>query len=280
MENHKDPLRISFEDIKLATQDFSHENDIGGGGFGRVYKGRLPHVNGNGNYTIVAKQLDTSHGQGNQQFYSERRILYEYKHENVIDLLGYCNETHEKIIVYEHASRGSLDNYLNDVGLTWRKRLQICIDVATGLAFLHGGGQEQNVVIHRDIKTANILLFDDWKAKVADFGLSLISAINEDTNYIIDHGCGTKGYCDPLYGKSGFLTIESDIYSFGVVLFEILFGRSTYAIYKQKKRFLHSLIKDYFAEGKQDELVFEALKEQIVPTSLSIFQKIAYQCLH
>ncbi|GKC06526.1 protein kinase-like domain, concanavalin A-like lectin/glucanase domain protein [Tanacetum coccineum] len=279
-ENHKDPLRMSFEDIKFATQDFSRENDIGGGGFGRVYKGTLPHVHGNGNYNIVAKRLDTSLGQGDQQFYSELQILYEYKHENVIDLLGYSNDARERIIVYEHASRGSLDNYLNDVGLTWRKRLQICIDFATGLAFLHGGGQERNVVIHRDIKTANILLFDDWKAKVADFGLSLISTIDEETNYVIDHVCGTKGYCDPLYEKSGFLTIESDIYSFGVVLFEILFGRSTYAIYKQKKRYLHSLVKDYYEEGKQDELVFEAIKEQIVPKSLSIFQKIAYQCLH
>nr|GEU71768.1 protein kinase-like domain, concanavalin A-like lectin/glucanase domain protein [Tanacetum cinerariifolium] len=237
-ENHKDPLRMSFEDIKFATQDFSRENDIGGGGFGRVYKGTLPHVHGNGNYTIVAKRLDTSLGQGDQQFYSELQILYEYKHENFIDLLGYSNDARERIIVYEHASRGSLDNYLNDVDLTWRKRLQICIDFATGLAFLHGGGQERNVVIHRDIKTANILLFDDWKAKVADFGLSL------------------------------------------TILFEILFGRSTYAIYKQKKRYLHSLVKDYYEEGKQDELVFEAIKEQIVPKSLSIFQKIAYQCLH
>ncbi|GKF76226.1 protein kinase-like domain, concanavalin A-like lectin/glucanase domain protein, partial [Tanacetum coccineum] len=198
----------------------------------------------------------------------------------VSDGYCYCNETHEKIIVYEHASRGSLDNYLNDVGLTWRKRLQICIDVATGLAFLHGGGQERNVVIHRDIKTANILLFDDWKAKVADFGLSMRSRIDEETNYVADHVCGTQGYCDPLYSKLGFLTIESDVYSFGVVLFEILFGRSTYAVYKQKERFLHSLVKDYYEEGKQDELVFEAIKEQIVPKSLSIFQKIAYQCLH
>ncbi|PWA59352.1 protein kinase-like domain, Concanavalin A-like lectin/glucanase domain protein [Artemisia annua] len=279
-ENHKDPLRMSFEDIKFATQDFSHENDIGGGGFGRVFKGRLPHVHGKGNYTIVAKRLDTSLGQGDQQFYSELQILCEYKHKNVINLLGYSNDTRERIIVYEHASRGSLDKYLNDVALTWRKRLQICIDVATGLAFLHGSGQERNVVIHRDIKTANILLFDDWKAKVADFGLSLISTINEETNYVIDHVCGTQGYCDPLYIKSGFLTIESDIYSFGVVLFEILFGRSTYTIYSQKKRFLHSLVKDYFEEGKEDELVFEAIKEQIVPKSLSIFQNIAYQCLH
>nr|XP_043611138.1 probable serine/threonine-protein kinase PBL26 [Erigeron canadensis] len=278
-ENNKDPYRLSFEDIRLATQNFKRENRIGVGGFGRVYKGELTHLNGNGHYTIVAKRLDTSHGQGETQFYNELQILYEYKHENVIGLVGYSNETDEKIIVYEHASKGSLDGYLSDVSLTWNNRLKICIDFATGLDFLHGRLNWQEAVIHRDIKPANILLFDDWKAKIGDFGLSMISTINQDTNYVIDHACGTRGYLDPLYLKSGFLTVESDIYSFGVVLFEILCGRSTYAIYHQKGEYLPSFIKHVFAEGKQHELVFEAIKDEIVPKSLTTFQDIAYQCV-
>lgn len=263
---------MSFEEIKLATNNFSRDNDIGGGGFGRVYKGEGVH----GHSTIVAKRLDTRLGQGDQQYYNELEILYKYKHDNIIRLVGYSNEAHERVIVYEHASKGSLDYYLSDTKLTWRTRLQICIDAATGLAFLHGGVHGQEAVIHRDIKTANILLFDDWKAKVADFGLSLMSTIDEETDYIIDHVCGTRGYLDPLYEKSGFLTIESDIYSFGIVLYEILCGRSTYDIYNREGQLLHSFIK----EGKQDNMVFDVIKEQIMPESLTTFQTIAYRCLH
>nr|XP_043612022.1 probable receptor-like serine/threonine-protein kinase At4g34500 [Erigeron canadensis] len=286
--NNKDNFRMSLEEIKLATNNFSGDNVIGGGGFGKVYKGEVAHRHGNGNYTIVTKRLDTSQGQGEQQYYNELQILYEYKHENVIGLVGYndetcekiiVDETCEKIIVYEHACKGSLDKYLNDTSLTWRNRLMICIDFATGLDFLHGGIHGKEVVIHRDIKAANILLFDEWKAKIGDFGLSIISTVNEQTDYVIDHACGTRGYLDPLYLKSGFLTIESDIYSFGVVLFEILCGRSTFEIRKYEGRYLPSFMKHKFEEGKQDEVVFEALKKEIMPKSLTTFQNIAYQCL-
>ncbi|XP_035836129.1 probable receptor-like protein kinase At2g23200 [Helianthus annuus] len=193
---------------------------------------------------------------------------------------GYCDENDEKVLIYEYLSKGSLDRYLNDTYLTWVKRLNICIDVARALDFLHGGVGKIAKVIHRDIKTENILLNNDWKAKLADFGLSLICSINLETDYIIDHACGTRGYVDPLYRQSGFLTIESDIYSFGVVLFEILCGRSTFAIHKHEGHYLPDFIKNKFEEGKHAEVVFEQIKEQIVPQSLTTFQEIAYQCLH
>ncbi|KAJ0687570.1 putative protein kinase RLK-Pelle-LRR-I-1 family [Helianthus annuus] len=263
-----------LEDIKRATQNFNNDNCIGGGGFGRVYKGRLQY--GDGLKTIVAKRLDTRFGQGEQQFLSELQILLDYKHENVIGLLGYCDEIDEKVIIYEYASRGSLDKYLNVASLTWVKRLNICIDVASALDFLHGGGGKQAKVIHRDIKSANILLNHDSKAKLADFGLSLISPLTHETDYVIDHACGTPGYLDPVYRKSGFLTIESDIYSFGVVLFELLCGRSTFVIHKHEGHYLPDFIKNSFDEGKHDEVVFKQIREQMDPKSLTTFQKIAY----
>nr|GEY61469.1 protein kinase-like domain, concanavalin A-like lectin/glucanase domain protein [Tanacetum cinerariifolium] len=278
LNNHKDHLRMSFKDIESATQTFSRENDIGGGGFGRVYKGEL--ASEHGSYAIVAKRLDTRLGQGDQQFYNELHILSEYKHENVIGLVGYNNDEQERIIVYEYASKGSLDNYLNDASLTWVNRLNICIDVVRGLAFLHGGVQEHEAVIHRDMKTANILLFDYWKAKVADFGLSLICTTSDETDYVIDYACGTPGYLDPVYQKSRILTKESDIYSFGVVLFEILYGKSTYEVNKRENQFLHSLVKQRLEEGRLDEVVFDAIKNQIVPEALATFQTIGCQCLH
>ncbi|KAF5784356.1 putative protein kinase RLK-Pelle-LRR-I-1 family [Helianthus annuus] len=276
--NNKDNPKMSLEDIKRVTQNFHDDNFIGGGGFGKVYKGNLQ--DGDGFKTIVAKRLDTRFGQGEQQFFSELQILLDYKHENVVRLVGYCDENDEKVLIYEYLSRGSLDRYLNDTSLTWVKRLNICIDVARALDFLHRGVGKQAKVIHRDIKTENILLNNDWKAKLADFGLSLICSINQETDYIIDHACGTKGYVDPLYRQSGFLTIESDIYSFGVVLFEILCGRSTFAIHKHEGYYLPDFIKNNFEEGKHAEVVFEQIREQIVPQSLTTFQEIAYQCLH
>nr|XP_043608923.1 receptor-like protein kinase ANXUR2 [Erigeron canadensis] len=259
---------MSLQDIKLATEYFDNKNRIGLGGFGEVYIGKVPQ--GDGFNTIVAKRLDTSHGQGEKEFRNEIQILFEYKHENIISLVGYCNENDEKVIVYEYASRGSLDRYLKDARLTWMKRLNICIDVATALAFLHGGVRRQAIVIHRDIKTPNILLNDKWNAKLADFGLSLISPINKETGYVIDHACGTEGYLDPLYSESGFLTIESDIYSFGVVLFEIMCGRFLTGV----------VVKENFEKGKIDDFVFEAIKKQIEPKALIAFKTIAYQCLH
>ncbi|KAJ0512089.1 putative protein kinase RLK-Pelle-LRR-I-1 family [Helianthus annuus] len=269
---------MSLEDIKRATQNFHDDNFIGGGGFGKVYKGNLQ--DGDGIKTIVAKRLDTRFGQGEQQFFSELQILLEYNHENVIRLVGYCDENDEKVLIYEYMSKGSLDRYLNDTSLTWVKRLNICIDVARALDFLHGGVGKQAKVIHRDIKAENILLNNDWKAKLADFGLSLICSINQETDYIIDQACGTKGYVDPLYRQSGFLTIESDIYSFGIVLFEILCGRSTFAIHKHEGHYLPDFIKKNFEEGKHAEVVFNQIREEILPKSLTTFQEIAYQCLH
>ncbi|KAM0065800.1 putative protein kinase RLK-Pelle-LRR-I-1 family [Helianthus debilis subsp. tardiflorus] len=276
--DNKDNPKMSLEDIKRVTQNFHDENFIGGGGFGKVYKGNLQDRDGF--KTIVAKRLDTRFGQGEQQFFSELQIILEYKHENVIRLVGYCDETDEKVLIYEYLSKGSLDRYLNDTSLTWVKRLNICIDVARALDFLHGGVGKQAKVIHRDIKTQNILLNNDWKAKLADFGLSLICSINQETDYIIDHACGTKGYVDPLYRQSGFLTIESDIYSFGVVLFEILCGRSTFEIQKHEGHYLPDFIEKSFKEGKHGEVVFKQIREHIVPKSLITFQEVAYQCLH
>ncbi|XP_071741358.1 LRR receptor-like serine/threonine-protein kinase IOS1 [Rutidosis leptorrhynchoides] len=185
-----------------------------------------------------------------------------------------------KVIVYEYASNGSLDEHLNDAHLTWITRLNICIDVATALDFLHRGVEKQATVIHRDIKTANILLNDDWHAKLADFGLSLISAISKETDYVIDHACGTQGYVDPLYLTSRVLTKESDIYSFGVILFEILCGRSTFLIHKQEGVFLPSFVNHKFDEGKLGKVVFEKIKTQIMPEALIAFYTIAYQCLN
>ncbi|KAK9068291.1 hypothetical protein SSX86_012402 [Deinandra increscens subsp. villosa] len=275
-------LQIPRKDIESGTKNFSEKNCVGSGRFWKAYNGELliPHDNANasGSTAIVAKRWDSKFGQGDHQFRTEVNILFKCNHENVIGLVGYCNEMDEKIILYEHMSNGSLDKYLKDVNLTWVKRLVICIDVANGLGFLHQGGVKLKKVVHRDIKSPSILLNDDWNAKISNLELSSLNSLHQDMEHANDNA--TFAYLDPLY-EQGFLTEKSDIYSFGVVLFEILCGRLAWAEDQEDhSRFLGPLAKRFYEEGKLDEIVFEGIKEQIVPESLSKFADIAYQCLH
>ncbi|GJT06706.1 kinase-like domain, phloem protein 2-like protein [Tanacetum coccineum] len=276
-ENHKDNLKLSLQNIKLATQAFSQENIIAHGGFWNVYKGV---TQAHGPNVIAAKRLERKSAEGEAEFMTELEILMEYKHENVINLVGYCDEEDEKIIVYKFASRGSLDKYLSDDCLTWVIRLKICIDVAIGLEFLHGTVSSPEMVIHRDINSSNILLLDDWKAKISDFGLSLVCPTNQDVDYVMDNVRGTSGYRDPLCSKTGFLTKESDIFSLGAVLFDILCGKLSSEKLDDEYLYLPFLAKYHYHLGKLDKLVFEGIKEQIVPQSYITFTRISLQCLH
>ncbi|PWA66999.1 protein kinase-like domain, Phloem protein 2-like protein [Artemisia annua] len=278
-ENHKENLKRSFEDIKLATEDFSPDNIIGHGKFGNVYRGVVTHAHGHN--IIVAKRLNRKSVAKDVEFMTELEILMEHKHENVIGLVGYCDEEDEKVIVYEYASRGSLDKYLSEDSLTWVMRLNICINIAIGLEFLHGTVSSSEIVIHRDISSSNILLFDDWKAKITGFVLSLVCPVtNQNVDYVIDDVTGTIGYLDPLHSETDFLTKESDIFSLGAVLFDILCGKQSSVELDGEYLYLPFLAKHHYQVGKLDELVFEGIKEQIEPQSFITFARIAYQCIH
>lgn len=267
---------MSLEDFKSAIQNFSI---VGRGGLGNVYKGVASHANG---HTIIAaKRLDRRFfGHGENGFFRELDIPLKYKHENVIGLVGYCDDETEKIILHEFASRGRLDGYLSDASLTWVMRLKICIDIASGLNFLHTTDVNQEMVIHRDIKSSNVLLFDDWKAKITGFGLSLVCPINQDIDHVTDDAAGTVGYSDPLYSTTRLLTKEYDIFSLGAVLFDILCGKLSSVKLDDEYQFLPFLAKHHYQVGKLDELVFEGIKGQIYPQSFDKFARIAYQCLH
>ncbi|KAK9049484.1 hypothetical protein SSX86_031546 [Deinandra increscens subsp. villosa] len=277
-------LQISLKDIKSATENFSEKNCIGSGRFWKLYKGELPFVQHNANVSrctaIVAKRWDSKFGQGDHQFRKESNILFKCRHENIIRLVGYCNDMDEKIIAYEHMSNGSLDKYLKDANLTYMKRLKICIDVASGLEFLHQGDVTLKKLLHKDIRSASILLNDDWKAKISNLELSSLDTLHKDTGDVSENANATSGYLDPQY-KQGFLTEKSDMYSFGVVLFEVLCGRLAWIEdCKDHSQSLGPLAKRCHEEAKLDEMVFEGIKDQICPESLAAVADIAYQCLH
>ncbi|PWA70642.1 Protein kinase, ATP binding site-containing protein [Artemisia annua] len=271
-------LQIQLEAITSATNNFDSANRIGSGGFGKVYKGELAHSKGK---TMVAlKRLDRIYGQGDVEFWKEVVMLSLYKHENIVSLLGFCDDGKEKILVYEYVSKGSLDLYLEKDELTWARRLRICIGAAHGLAYLHSSVGTQQRVLHRDVKSSNILLDENWNARISDLGLSKFGPANQQFTFLVSHVVGTIGYCDPLYAETGLLTKESDVYSFGVVLYEVFCGRLCMGNGINKHLPLTGLVRQFYEQNKIDELVFSNLKDEINPKSLKAFTAIAYQCLN
>ncbi|KAI3828666.1 hypothetical protein L1987_02774 [Smallanthus sonchifolius] len=274
-----DHLKIQMKDIVTGTNNFDPTKVIGSGGFGSVYKGELSSPEGE--ITLAFKKLDRRLGQGNIEFWKEIMMLSKYKHENLISLMHFCIEGDEMILAYEYASRGSLDRYLSDAGaLTWIRRLKICVGAARGLCFLHDPKETHQRVLHRDVKSANILLDANWTAKVSDFGLSKFGPANQAPSYLVSRAVGTPGYCDPLYWELGFLSKESDVYSFGVVLFEILCGRLCYEYHNcELTKILVPKWRRCYDEKRLDEIILPGLKEQMDPGSLKSFSSIAYKCV-
>nr|XP_043638386.1 receptor-like protein kinase HERK 1 [Erigeron canadensis] len=271
-------LKIPLQDLIAATNNFGDTNFIARGGFGKVYRGEL--VRSDGLTMVAVKRLDSALGQGAPEFWKEVMLLSRYKHENLVSLLGFCDEGGENILVYEYLANKSLDLYLSGHDLSWIQRLRICIGAAHGLQFLHHpaeGSQER--VLHCDIKSANILLDQNWKPKISDFGLSKFGPANQQYSYLFSNAVGTMGYCDPLYIETGFLTKESDIYSFGVVLFEVLCGRHCVQNYEDIRRFLARFARKCYEEKKLDAIIHTSLIEEISPHCLERFSTIAYQCL-
>ncbi|CAI9271485.1 unnamed protein product [Lactuca saligna] len=279
-QTHYDHLRIRLADIKKATDDFSKDRHIGGGGFGEVYRGEL--INHSQGQTLAFKRLNRKHGQGTRELWNEIYMLSEYKHPNIVSLLGFYEDNIEGILVYEYASRSGLDLYLDKKELDWRQRLTICIGGASGLAYLHSGGADGTLqkIIHRDVKSSNILLDKEWNAKISDFGLSKFAPANKNISIIHTGAVGTLGYCDPLYLESGSLTKESDVYSFGVVLFEVLCGRLCIRSAQKHGENFIELVKTSYEQQTLINIVCHHLQHEIRPESMKVYTEIAYQCLN
>ncbi|XP_059659160.1 receptor protein kinase TMK1-like [Cornus florida] len=215
---------IPIQDLKKATNNFSEKNILGRGGFGTVYKGVLDGT------TIAVKRMESGVFVGDKclsEFMSEVNVLSEVRHRNLVGLLGYCLAGDERLLVYEYMPQGPLSRHLfnwKEEGLApleWTKRLAVALDVARGVEYLHGLAQQS--FIHRDLKPANILLGNDMRAKVADFGLVRLAPVGDVS--IVTKLAGTFGYMAPEYTKMGRVTTKLDVFSFGVILFELISGR-------------------------------------------------------
>ncbi|KAJ3681979.1 hypothetical protein LUZ60_014552 [Juncus effusus] len=213
---------FTFRDLAIATQNFKDVNLLGEGGFGRVFKGRL-----DSGQLVAIKQLNRDGLQGSKEFLVEILMLIMLRHSNLVSLIGYCAEGDEKLLVYEFMPKGSLEDHLFDLTpekppLDWNTRMKIAVGVAKGLTYLHDVANPP--VIYRDMKAANILLDDDFNPKLSDFGLAKVAPVGDRT-HVSTRVMGTYGYCAPDYVLSGKLTVKSDIYSFGVLLLELITGR-------------------------------------------------------
>ncbi|KAL4587863.1 hypothetical protein LXL04_000737 [Taraxacum kok-saghyz] len=273
---------IPLDEINRATGNFSRERYIGGGGFGSVYKGQLSERWQN--RTVAVKRLDANSHQGEREFRNELEVISSFHHENIISFIGYCDEGVEMIIVYEFAMNESLDHHLQDPKkincITWAKRLEICIGAARGLHYLHTGPGEKNRVIHRDVKSANILLDGNMVAKICDFGLSKLGTRNQLNTLLYTKVAGTQFYLDPTYHESRILRKESDVYSFGVVLFEVLSGMLVYREGRigDERQFLMNTVRRYH-QNEPDKVIDPYIRDQINSRSFDTFKEIAYQCI-
>ncbi|KAB2070691.1 hypothetical protein ES319_A08G172000v1 [Gossypium barbadense] len=225
-------LRVfSLDELRDATNCFNRKSKIGEGGFGSVYKGTIKPPNGRGDPIVVAvKKLNTHGLQGHKEWLAEIQFLGVVSHPNLVKLIGYCSVDGERgiqrMLVYEYMPNRSLEDHLfnSTSTLPWKMRLEIMLGVAEGLAYLHEGLEVK--VIYRDFKSSNVLLDENFRPKLSDFGLAREGPTGDRT-HVSTGVYGTYGYAAPEYVETGHLTIQSDIWTFGVVLYEILTGRRT-----------------------------------------------------
>lgn len=214
---------FTFRELAAATKNFKPESLVGEGGFGRVYKGAIEGIN----QVVAVKQLDRNGLQGNREFLVEVLMLSLLKHSNLVNLIGYCADGDQRILVYEYMPLGSLEDHLldlppNKTPLDWSTRMKIAQGAAKGLEYLHDKASPP--VIYRDFKASNILLDEEYNPKLSDFGLAKLGPTG-DKSHVSTRVMGTYGYCAPEYAMTGQLTTMSDVYSFGVVFLEIITGR-------------------------------------------------------
>ncbi|KAI3448436.1 hypothetical protein Pfo_005101 [Paulownia fortunei] len=212
---------FTLRDLELATNRFSKENVLGEGGYGVVYRGQLINET-----PVAVKKLLNNLGQAEKEFRVEVEAIGHVRHKNLVRLLGYCIEGTHRMLVYEYVNNGNLEQWLHGAMrqhgfLTWEARMKVLLGTAKALAYLHEAIEPK--VVHRDIKSSNILIDEDFNAKVSDFGLAKL--LGAGKSHITTRVMGTFGYVAPEYANTGLLNEKSDVYSFGVLLLEAITGR-------------------------------------------------------
>ncbi|XP_047946388.1 probable serine/threonine-protein kinase PBL16 [Salvia hispanica] len=250
---------------------------IGKGGFGKVYKGFID----NESIAVAIKRRQASRpSQGQTEFAAEIETLTKFRHRNLVSLIGYCDDDDEMILVYDCMSKGTLADHLhNQSTLSWNERLKICIGAGRGLDYLHSDSEKP--YIHRDVKPTNILLDENFTAKVSDFGLAKHLGHDILQSYVFTKVKGSFGNFDPSYFSTGVLTKGSDTYAFGIILSEVLSGRRAVEEKLAEDEVCMSIwAQDKIRNGKADQIVASNLKGEISENCLKTVVGVVKRCLH
>ncbi|GMH13079.1 hypothetical protein Nepgr_014920 [Nepenthes gracilis] len=268
---------FTFRDLAMATKNFRQECLLGEGGFGKVFKGKLKL----GGQVVAVKQLDRNAMQGNKEFIVEVLMLSLLRHPNLINLIGYCADGDQRLLVYEFMPMGSLENHLfgdKKKPLDWFTRMKIAYGAAKGLEYLHEKANPP--IIYHDLKPSNVLLDENFEAKLSDFGLAKL-ATGGGKMQLPSRVMGTYGYSAPEYSSNGELTLKSDVYSFGVLLLELITGRR--AIDTTRPNNEQNLViwaQPFFRDPKRfPKMADPRLYKKFPATSLNQAVAIAAMCL-
>lgn len=264
-----------FETLVEATNNFHPTNKLGQGGFGPVFKGKLKDGR-----VIAVKKLSQYSKQGKKEFMTEAKLLARVQHRNVVNLLGYCVHGSEKLLVYEYVTNESLDKLLFKASrrgeLDWKMRYGIICGVARGLQYLHV--DSHNVIIHRDIKAGNVLLDDKWVPKIADFGMARL--FPEDQTHVNTRVSGTNGYMAPEYVMHGHLSAKADVFSFGVLVLELISGQRnslSSGLFPDAENLLDWAYKLY-KKGRSLEIMDPTLASSADPDQVTMCTQIGLLC--
>ncbi|XP_022755189.1 calmodulin-binding receptor-like cytoplasmic kinase 3 [Durio zibethinus] len=271
-----EPVHLNMTQVARATRNFSSALQIGEGGFGTVYKAQL-----DSGQVVAIKRAKKEHFENLQtEFSCEVELLAKIDHRNLVKLLGYVDKGNERLIITEYVPNGTLREHLDGRRgkiLDFNQRLEIAIDVAHGLTYLHLYAEKQ--IIHRDVKSSNILLTESLRAKVADFGFARLGPLDSDQTHISTKVKGTVGYLDPEYMKTYQLTTKSDVYSFGILLIEILTGRRPVEVRRPvDERVTLRWAFHKYNEGHAVELVDRMMEEVVDAEILVKIFALAFQC--
>ncbi|PPD95218.1 hypothetical protein GOBAR_DD07757 [Gossypium barbadense] len=255
LERGAGPRRFSFKDLESATNNFSEGRKLGEGGFGAVYRGYLIDLD----IEIAVKRISRGSKQGKKEYATEVKVISQSRHRNLVQLIGWCHDKRELLLVYEFMPNGSLDSHLfgRRIPLTWPVRYKISLGLASAIFYLHE--ECEQCVVHRDIKSNNVMLDSSFNAKLGDFGLARLMSheLGPKTTGL----AGTIGYLAPEYISTGRASKESDVYSFGVVLLEIATGRKSADPREATETGLVEQVWDLYGEGKLLSVVDEKLNQ-------------------
>ncbi|KMZ56374.1 Protein kinase superfamily protein [Zostera marina] len=267
-------IHFNYNDLSDITNGFARDYVIGEGGFGCVYKAMLPN-----GHEVAVKQLKLNSGQGEREFRTEVETISRVHHRRLVSLVGYCIEGNERLLVYDFVPNGTLEFHLHrpssDQVFDWNTRLKVAIGAAHGIAYLHEDCIPS--IIHRDIKSANILLDNNFEAQVADFGLAKFSM---DAQTHVSTGVkGTFGYLAPEYASTGNLTVRSDVFSFGVVLLELITGRKPITGLVSLVEWAQPLLSIALETGNMEEMIDPKLGENYDKNTMQIMMVVASACV-